>query len=539
MPQAASTSVVLAHALLLDTLNAVTTDEALDGVRDRLAQWLVQNLTTAKSTADYCVHFQVLAAVGAYRREYITGAMVAAAVRHLTQVQVQPGGPYRSSTVPDGNVDLATNIAIARFLRLVAQPLPKLDTYIVRTARHPLVSPYYTQTWPLKQYLHALLPADFTRPAVRTARPVLPWRGEPICKNPHMPDASACGLAALDAARAFKRQGAKRGAPQASRKTSDPYPAIIAATKREAASLEPFLKTIVCAAIDRVRQNDTRHEIGPLAMRFAATLPTQPAISTAILQKLGVANLYAWIAYTIYDDFLDNEGKPNLLPAAAAALRRSVAAFRRALPNDAAFQTLVAGTFDQIDAANTWEVTHCRFAVDGQIITIAALPKYSSMKRLYQRSLSHSLPVMGVVAAARIPLDSHAAHTVHEAFKQYLVVRQLSDDLRDWKEDVRAGRISPVVAHLLASLGIKPGKYKLPALVASMERQFWQHSLLAICQEIKARIAEAQSMLAHIELIPLQNVVRELLCAIDNTIDRTMTQRQQAGQFLAAYRRAT
>ncbi|HSX07466.1 MAG TPA: hypothetical protein VLG11_01080 [Candidatus Saccharimonadales bacterium] len=535
-PRRTDIGVVLAHALLLDTLNAAA-DETLDAVRDRLARWLMQCLTTAKVPADCCVRFQVFAAIGAYRREYITDAMIASAVRHLTQLQTQPGGPYRSTAEPDGSVELATNVAIARFLRLVAQPLPKLDAYILQAASQSLASPYYVQEWPLKQYLHTLFPAYFAKPAAdRTTGTALLWHGELICKDARMPAAHACGLAALDAARTLKPVRPKRAAPQTPRKILDEYPAIISAAKREAASLEPPLRTIVCSAIDRVRQSDTRHEIGPLAVRFAAALPSQPAVPAATLHKLGIANLYAWIAYTIYDDFLDDEGKPGLLSAANVALRRSVAAFKQALPDHAAFQTLVAQTFDTIDAANTWEVTHCRFTRDGRNITITALPEYGDMRRLYERSLSHSLPVIGVMAAARIPLDNRAAHAVHKAFKQYLIVRQLSDDLRDWKEDINAGHASPVVTHILNGMQLEPGDYELPALVAGMERQFWQHSLLVICQEIKARVADAQKIIAHAPPILQQNVVGELLDAINGAIDRTMAQHQQAGQFLAAYR---
>jgi len=48
----------------------------------------------------------------------------------------------------------------------------------------------------------------------------------------------------------------------------------------------------------------------------------------SILKKdvilLGQANVLGWLAYTIYDDFLDEEGKPELLPLANMYLRRLI-----------------------------------------------------------------------------------------------------------------------------------------------------------------------------------------------------------------------
>ncbi len=63
------------------------------------------------------------------------------------------------------------------------------------------------------------------------------------------------------------------------------------------------------------------------------------------------------MAYTTYDDFLDGNGQPILLPSANMALRNLTNLQKQTLPENQAFQQEVRQIMDRMDAANTWEIS--------------------------------------------------------------------------------------------------------------------------------------------------------------------------------------
>ncbi|HKR81415.1 MAG TPA: hypothetical protein VJR27_00235 [Candidatus Saccharimonadales bacterium] len=477
-----NSAVLLLHAQLLDALCQIDNTQ---NARQRLAQWLVtaiakepfQNPKRVSAQAT----FEVLASLGAYDQTTVPKALLAHAIRYLVDHEIVIGGPYKNH---DGTVDLATNIAITRFVRFVAQPLPKLDAYIQRAAQEPLPDPA----------------AGYTLPALMALKQV---RGK--VANPRIP------------ARA---------------KSSAAYRTIAADIQK----MPPLLAQNLQRIFAKIQRADVGNEIGALAARLAPALVSASKITPKTLRSLDMANTYGWMAYTIYDDFLDDEGEPAMLPAANVALRKSVASFQAALPKDATFQTFAADLFHTIDAANAWEIANCRFTISNGTINIAALPDYEDLRFLYQRSITHSLPVTGVLAAAKTP--AKASQAIYEAFQQYLLIRQLSDDLRDWQDDLRAGHISYVVVRLLQAGKVPSGSAQLDALTQQLERVFWQNVLPALCHDIERRGVQAKAQIAGTGVLAPQNVVSELITGIQDAAARTLSDQQQANQFLAAYRNA-
>src|SRR5690606_23873672 len=116
--------------------------------------------------------------------------------------------------------------------------------------------------------------------------------------------------------------------------------------QRDLKTLGPALRPQIQTLLRRTLSGDADGEIALLAHFFNQSLQKPLPAHPELFAHLGTANLYGWTAYTIYDDFLDNEGDPQMLSAANMAMRYSVEHFRQALPNDTAFQKYTVQVFN-------------------------------------------------------------------------------------------------------------------------------------------------------------------------------------------------
>src|SRR5208282_1544290 len=112
-----------------------------------------------------------------------------------------------------------------------------------------------------------------------------------------------------------------------------------------------------------------------------------------IMNQLALANLYGWMAYTIYDDVLDDESDGARIPCANFFLRAVADIYRsldREIPGAIGLYTII---MDRIDGANAWEQSHCRVpgVSTGEISDFlpSLLPNFGDHTTLADRSIGH------------------------------------------------------------------------------------------------------------------------------------------------------
>jgi hypothetical protein len=262
-------------------------------------------------------------------------------------------------------------------------------------------------------------------------------------------------------------------------------------------------------------------------------------LSEEFMAKLGLANLYGWLAYTIYDDFLDGEGKPELISTANVSMRRSLENFVGALPENESFAAFVHHTFDAIDGANAWEVARCRFKLGSAKLQTGRLPDYGNLEKLADRSLGHALAPMAVLAAAGQGLDTDEAQKMFRAFRHYLIARQLNDDAHDWEEDLRAGLVTPAVVMVLKKIGVRPGKRDITELISTGRHHFWHVVLPEICELMRSHVRLSREALRSSALVKKDGIMDELLDGIEASASSALNQQKQAEDFLKYYRQST
>ncbi|HXH27207.1 MAG TPA: hypothetical protein VNG90_04890, partial [Candidatus Acidoferrum sp.] len=482
------------RAFMLEVLPAAP---ELASLRAQLAQSLAAELQNPWiAGGDLHDVFAALTALWHYDQAMVSGEHLAQAIQRLIASEAAIGGPYYSA----GKLAIAANAQISLFMQVVAKPLPNVDAFLSHVIAERQFEPtvmntpsllyvltkasggnlvlvhYVAEQWrstawqtPLHQAISLLILGDQLSP-LETAEVVakLSQAQQPAGLWLNKPDSdqqlatSALVAAALN--RLYQNQ-----VQSASNDLERRQNIIRQAGHHLFEVYDEPLRSIALAFLDQVCIADKNFEVTLLPQLFAQALDPQQPLTAAQSTMLGLAGLCGWMAYTIYDDFLDAEGDPAKLPVACVAMRTSIECFREALPNNSSFQEYVAKTFAAMDEANAWEVAYCRFSLADEQLYIGKLPDYGNADVLAKRSFPHVLGPMAVLAIRSQKSTLSQAHAVESAFRHYLIARQLNDDLQDWPDDIQAGQASFVATAILRDLGGTPGTYYLTKLLPLMQ----------------------------------------------------------------------
>ncbi|HEY1074954.1 MAG TPA: hypothetical protein VGE59_04690, partial [Patescibacteria group bacterium] len=293
--------------------------------------------------------------------------------------------------------------------------------------------------------------------------------------------------------------------------------------------------------IHRICRKDTDQSIRLLPKLFYECLNHKTDNThNSFFVTLGQASLFGWIAYTIYDDFLDGEGDKTALPVANVALRETVNLLRQALPDNPEFHRHVSQILDQLEAANAWETTHCRTSPLLSLEEIGGkLPNYQDLSQLAERSLGHALGVLGVLYHADYTRKRPEIKQTETFFRHYIIARQLNDDAHDWQDDLKAGHLTAVTTQLLrqalVTLPIKNHPRSILKLLPKLEDLFWQEELLRICNLISYHLSRARTALKNNPAIHYPDPLLALLHPIEASITRARETHHTTGEFLDNY----
>ncbi len=255
-------------------------------------------------------------------------------------------------------------------------------------------------------------------------------------------------------------------------------------------------------------------------------------ISDERVVELGKISFYGWLAYTVYDDFLDEEGKPTLLSAANVAMRELVRELGVEAARRAGFGQLAWPILDRQEAANAWEVSHCRVGRQADL-TRVPVPQFGNLWALAERSMGHALGCLAITMELGHEAGSAEVRTVQEFFRHYLTARQLGDDASDWKEDLLRGQINAVGAQLLE--GVDRRGRSVRDLYLQLERQFWERDLTVVNEWIFRELTQARAALKKLEFIRQPDVLETLLAPVEDGARKSQSQQQQTLEFLRAY----
>ncbi len=278
---------------------------------------------------------------------------------------------------------------------------------------------------------------------------------------------------------------------------------------------------------EAVSSGKEKQEIILVASLLASGLPSdsRKGISDEFLVSLGVVSLCGWIAYSIYDGFLDGEGNPADLPLANYCLRKVVSELKSSSSDD--FFGLSLSILNKMDAGNLWEIEAAR--IENSPLEERYGKIYSRLDIIADKSMGHSLGPTILLSKLGYAVGSVEIASVLGFFKNYIIARQLNDDLRDCFEDLAKGRISPVVALLTDAIAKRGIDLKDEV---EINKIFWNDVLPLVCKlalEYSASAVAAAGNLSHLGDVSV--ILSRIIAPVRLATERTLADRKTYLQF--------
>jgi hypothetical protein len=502
-----------------------------------------------------------------------------------------PNGPW-------ADVDIVVNSTVGYFLSLMGIRLPNIESFVDEMViRGAAASPYYPNVAPVLYFIsrfyknRSVKNAEATQMAIkaicdfRTSRntymtPVENamtitslinlnakekitglgieeilrvvaregWKPYAFCIDPvREGKTSYAGASALTAALCTETLVLYKNAMEDKRLKSDDndkaaksdatHKKVIARVKNRVyrAEMPSELRSIVIQEIDAT----TDAKITTLAYEFRDALGARgKAINPKITDHLALGNLYGWIAYDVYDNILDGEGNPLLLPAAHFFLRSLSHIYETENTATPGCANLFSTIMDTIDNANTWEQKYCRLPCNEKEYLPAKLPPFDDYRNLADRSIGHAMGPLAELLAIGYAANTEEFQTVLALFRRYLIARQLHDDAHDWADDLLRGHVNSVSALVIKAF---QNKYKdqersrivdtLPAL----REIFWKETITAVVALVHKNISAARDARKKSTLIGGTDFLEDALTSLEASAKRTLAERDDTLLFLAHY----
>lgn len=533
--------------------------------------------------------FCTLAALWLHDPVVVDGGALAAVAHLLFATEKRPGGPYRTWLLQTktgerwGDIDLAVNANIGYFLSLQDVQVPGIVKLVEQAIRqnkytspyypHPAMALYFIARWYRGKLTTQLTAATMTQLASTDSEPLLNTAllmSSLVRLGANSADLSATAERLLQAqqpdgswpAAAFCLDPAQNGTPYyagssalttalclealslytqvaiavKTASATNTYQQLVDTANQQIATIaQPDLRRSTKEAVRRVLHGGNQQQIILLAQTAAKAAAIQAPADT--LQQLSLANLWGWAAYTVCDDFLDNEGRPQLLPGAVFCLRRLHHTLSVTMPKNTAFHQELQTILDRTDAANAWELAHCRGQLKEGRFSIKQLPRYGNYWQLADRSLGHTIAALGALYAGGIASDAPQLQALRSFFHHYLIARQLNDDAHDWEEDLQHGHVNAAGVLVLQDWLEHTGNslasgIPLDAAREALQSSMWEHVIDKVCKRIDRHVKAARQAIALPELFDV-TPFEAMLHPVEQAAQTALASRRQTIDFLA------
>lgn len=565
--------------------------------------------------------FCAAAALYKVNTHILDGTALAQLVTLLTVSEIKEGGPYRTWLVPPNSqpewvdVDPVVNANIGYFLSLHDISLPNLESFFDNAIMNKtLTSPYYPTLFPLyyflsrwyqgkhkdklitlfrKQKVPTNIPLFFAlhiltafhlkltrypfethlKTLIQHQKPNGSWDIGPFYTgvNPKRDSMFFAGSKALTTAFCLHALSLpQQHQPTQTTQTTSISNTIVTHVTQTLQSWSGDGYTSAKPILDTLLTGTITQQLVLLPTFFWNSLDKklQNSIKNPqqFLSDLGSATCYGWIAYTIYDNILDNEGNPTHLSIANVCLRELTRIFTSSIAHidtlslkqkrtrQDQFTTLFTSIMNTLDNANQWEVMYARCNPNKSLHTqpipsfrefaahhsTSILTQTSNIQNpksnnvappVCNRSLGHALGPLAILFALGFTEKSPTVKHTIAYFQFYLSARQLNDDAHDWEDDISKGHITAVSSFLLQQL---PKRYSPQYYLKTQKLQslFWNHSIIHISQTIRSICQQGHKALSHISALHTPSLWSSLIEEQEHVAEEALTQRTNIKKFL-------
>ncbi|MBU0576588.1 hypothetical protein KJ654_02910 [Patescibacteria group bacterium] len=323
---------------------------------------------------------------------------------------------------------------------------------------------------------------------------------------------------------------------------------VLVLIKQRLASLPSALHDLGKRHLETVIKADQQHNLILLPYYFIESLGKSTGAHQKMIVTLGAANVWGWLAYSIYDDVFDNQTSTSALPLANLALRELSTIYILWSKKQPQMHTVFAQIMDTIDTANFTELTQFRAKIKKQILNLPSpLPSFKPLTMLAEKSIGHALGPLAILDYFGHTSYSPAWQSWLSFMYHLLAAQQLGDDIHDWEQDLSAGHLSPVVLKLIKKIinnqdqrsnywSEIPLSIELtPALWQELRLVFWHKALPDLIKTYKNQLCLASSSLTQNPALIKPEFWQIQLQKLEQTTQDIINDRQQALEFLQHY----
>jgi len=433
--------------------------------------------------------------------ESVGGIKLAQIVKHLTEMEVDEGGPY-SLEPKQGATDVGLNLAIACFLAMQDIRLPKLDDFLEKHLSN--IAEPFGSVIEDKRVRNLINKYQTLIGNVDKEEPVK----QPIAYN----------------------ENEQRIMDMIRKKFDDRF-----------SNFSPALRERAKSAIEKTIRGNRDKQMSLMAYYTKVSLgKSGESIPDELVADIGLANIFFWTAFIIYDDFWDRDeaADPRLLPIANIFARHYIDFFI-ALPDDKEFRPFFHDLMDKLDGSNAWEVENCRAKVEGNIFHIpATLPDFGDYENKYRPASGHILSSVAILTQFGKELKTEDWGNIVSYFKHYLVAMQLNDDAHDWEEDLQRGHLSTVVVILLNDLknsGWKKQTIDLSADLPEIRKIFWFTTMPQYVKIVLAQTDTSRKALRSISIIEEPDLLERIITTTENVARQAERESTDSEALLKEY----
>lgn len=543
--------------------------------------------------------FCALSALCVHDPKAMNGGDLARIVSLLTAVEDAEGGPYRTWLVPESadkawkDVDLAVNSNVAYFLSLQETNLESIDCLIEKAAKDGnFSSPYYASPFSVIYFISR----SYRGPAVsriveylvseqsasggwgnvldtalaisslanfeaetgssergaayllrekRAWRKAYPFVIELIKgKKTHYSGSPFLTVAfVLEALQKQSELVGKRKAAKIRDDRDDRHHAKVMNLAVKAMGLtDGAMKERFDSGLSKIGESHYAKQITLLSRKFVSGMKDDKRrkIRPGMTERLGTANVLGWMAYSIYDDFYDGEGRLGDLPLANVCLSRLGSMFLSEMRGYPGFVSLFDRVISGIDQANGWEMDNCRLVRERDAFVIPErFPDFGKYDKLAERSMGHALgPVAVLIYAGCLPGSSEVRNLM-SFFSHYIIAKQFNDDAHDYEDDILAGRLTPVTVSVINRWIEKQGKKRRrigpERDIELMRKIFWNETIVWASEEILVQARSARQCSRKLVSVGNQAFFEELLEKEEQSARKALEERTKALEFIRTF----
>ncbi|MDD5726065.1 MAG: hypothetical protein PHC53_01485 [Patescibacteria group bacterium] len=455
---------------------------------------------------DMGVNYYALGTLAEFDKDIIDGADLAKILTGLIALESQEGGPYYSSSIADKIIDPVTNACIARFLSFYEVELPNLGQFC------------------------GLL--DTSGKAIDAFR---------LMFTPAL--SAAVSLEDLFFTLKSNEREMRQGDQDMSFNASEQrvIDKIMEAAERRFRGLSGEFLTLATQKIQKTIKGNRDKQMSLMAAYMRQALGKKAnTISDETVAQMGLANIFFWTAFIIYDDFWDEDeaADPRILPTANLYARHYVDYFGSLLPESTGFRAFFHSLMDKLDEANTWETMHCRTEVKGSKFIIPDyLPEYGDYEFKYRPASGHILGPVAMLVQLGCGLNSQEVKNLIAYFKNYLIAMQINDDSHDWEEDLRRGHISTVVALLLKDLNWPKKEIDLETDLVELKKVFWFETITKAAHLAVMHTERSRQALGALTILDDKAPLERFITITENVAKKALKEQKESLNFLQAYRK--